>query len=121
MGCNTVLVVEDDKDIRDSLKDFLEMENYDVVTASNGLEALNVLKNNEKKPCLMLLDLMMPVMGGRQLLDILMKDPVLALIPVFIVSAAVDVSNAHGATGFIRKPADINVVLEIVKSRCSSR
>jgi len=65
----TVLVVEDDKDVRESMKDALELEGYQVKTAKNGLEGLAALKDSEKAPCLILLDILMPAMGGREFMD----------------------------------------------------
>ncbi|HXH31505.1 MAG TPA: response regulator [Bacteriovoracaceae bacterium] len=114
---HTILVVEDDYDIREAIKDFLELEDYQVVTATNGKEALEVLKTG-LKPCLVLLDMMMPIMGGREFLDIVLKDSVLAPIPIFILSAIASSENTKGAVGFIKKPADLHVLLSMVKTYC---
>lgn len=108
INCKTVLIVEDDKEIRESFQDALEMEGYEVSTATNGKEALELLTHSPK-PCLVLLDMMMPIMGGRELLDIMMKDVTLAPIPVFIVSVVADKENSKGAVGFLKKPADLNI------------
>ena len=116
--CKTVLVVEDDFDIRESIKDFLEIEKFSVLTASNGQEALDVLKA-APKPCLVLLDMMMPIMDGREFLDIVMKDAVLAPIPVFVISAVATKDNTLGSVGFIKKPADLNLILKMVQDYCS--
>jgi CheY-like chemotaxis protein len=116
--CKTVLVVEDDFDIRESIKDFLEIEKYSVLTATNGQEALEVLKA-APKPCLVLLDMMMPIMDGREFLDIVMKDAVLAPIPVFVISAVATKDNTLGSVGFIKKPADLNMILKMVQDYCS--
>jgi CheY-like chemotaxis protein len=61
----TILVVEDDFSIRETLVEVLELVDYKVVTASNGKEGIEKLQQG-LKPCLVLLDMMMPVMGGRE-------------------------------------------------------
>src|SRR5690606_31199014 len=63
----TILVVEDDPEILESLCDVLELEGYQVVAASNGQQALEQLRRMSR-PCLVLLDLMLPVMDGKELL-----------------------------------------------------
>jgi two-component system chemotaxis response regulator CheY len=115
----TILVVEDDYDIRESIKDFLEIEKYSVLTASNGEEALEHLKH-APKPCFVLLDMMMPIMDGRAFLDIMMKDAVLAPIPVFVISAVATKENTRGSVGFIKKPADLDMILKMIKSYTNS-
>jgi CheY-like chemotaxis protein len=63
MPCKHILVIEDDTDLRETLKDLLEMEGFNVVTASNGWEGLRQIEQNGQ-PCLILLDLMMPMRNG---------------------------------------------------------
>jgi CheY-like chemotaxis protein len=112
----TVLVIEDDYLVREALQDVLEAENYKVLTASNGQEGLTKLLsfNLEEKPSLILLDMNMPVMGGREFLDAVLADKLLCLIPVVIVSSNVDSANSIGSKEFLRKPVDINLLLKIV-------
>ena len=64
--CGGILVVDDDPDIRDSLREVLEDEGYDVASVGNGREALDYLKQASPRPWVILLDLMMPVMDGWQ-------------------------------------------------------
>lgn len=116
--CQTILVVEDDDDIRNVLVEILQSEGYETREAANGKEALNVL-STIPKPCLVLLDMMMPIMNGRQFLDAVMADSFLAPIPVLIVSAIADKANAEGSVGFLKKPIDIDVVLKVVGQYCS--
>ena len=116
-GCNSILIIEDDKDIRDSIKEALELEGYDVDTSVNGKEALEFLRQ-ASKPCIVLLDMHMPVMGGREFLDILMKDAGLSPIPVIVISSVATKENTMGAAAYIRKPADLNVILNTVKKYC---
>lgn len=120
-GCAaTVLVVEDDSDIRDELADVLEDSNYRTIRAANGAVALQKLRGGPR-PCLILLDLMMPVMDGREFLDQQQKDAALKEIPVVVLSAHMDA--AHGATqikaaGFLRKPIDLSELLRIIERYC---
>lgn len=115
--CSSILIVEDDEDIRNAMIDVLESEGYKTASAVNGKDALEKLSKIDK-PCLVLLDMMMPIMNGREFLDQVMKDAKLAPIPVMIVSAIADKSNTDGAVGFIKKPIDIDLVLDIVGQFC---
>lgn len=115
--CKTILIVEDDDDIRNVMIDLLESEGYVAQAATNGKEALDLL-GTMAKPCLVLLDMMMPIMNGRQFLDKVMSDVVLAPIPVLIVSAVADKTNTEGSVGFLKKPIDIDVVLNVVSQYC---
>lgn len=115
--CKTILIVEDDDDIRNVMVDLLESEGYVTKAATNGKEALDVL-GSMAKPCLVLLDMMMPIMNGRQFLDTIMADTLLAPIPVLIVSAVADKTNTEGSIGFLKKPIDIDVVLNVVSQYC---
>ncbi len=69
-SCPSILVVEDDDDIRTSMLEILETEEYVTKSATNGKEALEILYQSAK-PCLVLLDMMMPIMNGRKFLDLL--------------------------------------------------
>jgi CheY-like chemotaxis protein len=84
-GC--ILIVEDDLDIREALADALGCEGYDLVLAQHGQEALELLRDGAR-PDVILLDLLMPVMSGWQFRQIQLADPVLAEIPVIVVSAS---------------------------------
>lgn len=116
--CQSILVVEDDDDIRNAIVDLLENEGYNAQPAINGKDALEKLRGIDHKPCLVLLDMMMPIMNGREFLDEVMKDSHLAPIPVLIVSAVADKSNTEGSVGFLKKPIDIDVVLKVVSQYC---
>ncbi len=116
--CQSILVVEDDVDIREALIDVLESEGYHAESAANGKEALDLLHLIEK-PCLVLLDMMMPIMNGQEFLERVMKDAYLAPIPVLVVSAIADQESTKGAVGFIKKPVDLDTVLKIVDQYCA--
>jgi DNA-binding response OmpR family regulator len=83
-----VLVVEDDPSVRGLLQTLLSAEGYDVVTASDGLAGL--VKAASTKPALMLLDLMMPDLGGVRVLEELRDDPELNETPVIVVTGKID-------------------------------
>lgn len=82
-----ILVVEDDPDIRTLFRMALEMEGHLVETAQNGQEAWDYLQNGHQKPSLMVIDLMMPVMDGWELLELKAQSLELKEIPALIVSA----------------------------------
>lgn len=83
-----VLVVEDDPNVRGLLQTLLVAEGYDVATASDGLAGL--VKANAQKPALVLLDVMMPDLGGVRVLEELRADPGLADVPVVVVTGKVE-------------------------------
>jgi DNA-binding response OmpR family regulator len=84
----TVLVVEDDPSVRGLLQTLLSAEGYEVVTASDGLAGL--VKATASSPSLILLDLMMPDLGGVRVLEEMRGDPALAEIPVIVVTGKID-------------------------------
>jgi DNA-binding response OmpR family regulator len=83
-----VLVVEDDPSVRGLLETLLSAEGYDVTTAADGLAGL--VKASRQPPALILLDLMMPDLGGIRVLEELGEDPMLAAVPVVVVTGMVD-------------------------------
>jgi PAS domain S-box-containing protein len=110
----TVLIVDDDPSIREVVADILANHGWDVVQATNGCDALAYLDNASAPPSVMLLDLVMPVMDGRQLLHALKGRDALARIPVLLLSSAErldDEVKRLGAAGAIRKPPDMNALL----------
>jgi CheY-like chemotaxis protein len=82
-----VLVVDDDFDLRQIVREILQEEGYEVETAANGREALRRLQRSDP-PRVVVLDLMMPVMDGWQLLAELQRDATLAKIPVVVITAS---------------------------------
>jgi CheY-like chemotaxis protein len=113
----SVIVVEDDPDIREAICEMLEFEGYPVVAFENGKEALERL-HESPNPGLIILDLMMPVMNGIQFLRARQNDESLSDIPCFVVSAVGKQREIirEGAQGFLRKPVDANDILDIVKA-----
>jgi CheY-like chemotaxis protein len=116
----TVFVVEDDVDTRDMLGRFLELEGFEVELASNGKQALERLSAGVH-PCVILLDLMMPVMDGWQFRREQVRDRELAEIPVIVVSAAGRERIAEiDANAYLTKPVDLEQLLERVSQYCSA-
>lgn len=104
-----ILIIDDDPAIREMLMDTLDDEGFVTAVAGDGDEALAYLKQNAERPCLILLDLMMPRMDGWQFLQERKAFPELATIPVVILSARPDgAEQAHKlcVTGYIPKPID---------------
>ena len=112
-GTSTILVVDDDQDIRLSLRMLLEDEGYGVHEAANGLEALGVLREIPL-PSLMLVDLRMPVMDGVELIHVLRRDARFAGIPLLGLSAASTVDAPDGVT-LLAKPIGIDALLDAVR------
>jgi len=112
-----VLVVEDDPDIRGTVKDLLQAEGYEVFEAENGRSGLQMLET-VARPCLILLDMMMPVLDGHGFMELLRSDEALVSIPVVVVSAGP--ASARGTQGFIRKPFDLDQLVDVVKQYCGS-
>lgn len=116
-----ILVVEDDYDIREALIQILDAEGYRVAGASNGKEALQFLRTNNR-PKLILLDLMMPVMDGWQFRAEQQRDPALSEIPVVVISADASVQQKAAsidAAGYLKKPIDLEVLLDTIR-RCAA-
>jgi CheY-like chemotaxis protein len=112
----TVLLVEDDVEIRDILQDLLEAEGYDVVPASHGRQALEFLQASRqtKLPNLVVLDLMMPLVDGSEVLRTMKNDAALADIPVVVLSAVARERPA-GAAAFLRKPVPLQKLFDTIR------
>jgi CheY-like chemotaxis protein len=120
MTRKTVLLVEDDGDIRDALQDLLEEDGFDVVPASNGHQALEFLRlSRPVRPQLVLLDLAMPIVDGRQVLEAMRAEADLADIPVIVVSAVAR-DKPIGATAFVRKPVSAVALLQMVRASAAA-
>ncbi len=116
-----VMIVEDDRDVRDSVREALEDHGYQTVGASQGKEALELLRSSAARPCIILLDMMMPVMDGWAFRKAQMADPALSSIPVIVLTAhssASDTARDMGAVGFLRKPLTLQELPTAVKQEC---
>jgi len=116
-----VLIVEDDADTRLALAEVLEDVNYRPLHAANGEAALEKLRAATPAPCVILLDVMMPIMDGRTFRAEQQKDPALSEIPVVVLSAHADLDSAAEqmqAAGFLRKPVELRALLATVAQFC---
>jgi CheY-like chemotaxis protein len=111
----SVLLVEDDADIREAVSSVLEAEGYTVLTAENGAQALAILERGQ--PCVVLLDLMMPVMSGWEFMRIVKENQRLVDMPVVVVSAYSE-RKAEGVRRVLKKPLDVNKLLAAVAEYC---
>jgi CheY-like chemotaxis protein len=117
----TLLIVDDDDDVRGTLAELLGDEGYPVLEARNGAEALARLRAPGPAPALILLDMMMPVMDGRTFRLAQLADPALAGIPVVILSAdmAMHVKAADLlASAILRKPIGLAQLLAVAAQYC---
>jgi CheY-like chemotaxis protein len=114
-----VLVVDDDRDIRDTLQELLQEEGYSVATAENGAVALRRLQH--MRPQLILLDLTMPVMDGIRFREHQMNDEALAAIPTIVMTARNDPGKDAGpllVRACLSKPIDLDELLTLVAHYC---
>ena len=121
-----LILVVDDVEINRLILEEILSGTYDVVSASNGSETVSFLLSGKALPSLILLDIMMPDMDGYEVLDIIVRNPVLSKIPVIFITAADAETNeskgiTSGAVDFISKPFNPEVVKARVKSHLMLR
>ncbi|MFP2929316.1 response regulator [Pyxidicoccus sp. 3LG] len=112
-----LLVVDDDADLREALEEVLRDAGYEVLGASNGKHALEVLGAAQTLPGLVLLDMMMPVLDGGGFARAMRREEKWRDIPVLVFSASANarqVAEEIGACGHLRKPVDVDTLLEAV-------
>jgi CheY-like chemotaxis protein len=116
-----VLIVDDDPDIRDAVGECLRYEGYDVHSAADGRDALDRLEYG-LRPDVILLDLMMPVLNGFDVLEALKSRPEWKSIPVVIVSAnrGYEAEDLSGAVSILRKPVNVDRLLAAVEQAVAS-
>jgi CheY-like chemotaxis protein len=120
----SILVVEDDPALRQTLVTALRRDGYDVVEASDGLAAIHVLEEHEPPAdhfCLILLDLMLPVISGVELMSALTEH--LAGIPIVALSGSQEQRTRAaiiGATATLAKPFEVKELLALVGQHCSA-
>jgi CheY-like chemotaxis protein len=115
-----VLVVDDDADIREAIRDVLSDEGYETIEAANGQAALDYLRANPAPP-LILLDWNMTPINGPQFMAEAAKDPALARIPVVLLTAdakAPDKSKSHGFAGYLAKPVSLDALFALMSLYC---
>lgn len=114
---HTVLVVEDEDELRETMRDALELNGYAVVAARDGQEALDELDRIEHV-CVVLLDLFMPRMTGWELFHEIRERPALAHVPVIVHSSAPD-QAPRGVTRVLKKPIAFAQLLSVVREFCA--
>lgn len=115
----SILLVDDNEDLRDLYAETLRRAGYSVCEAEDGEQALALLESLESGPCLLLLDLMMPVMSGPELLKILHDNGRLESLPVVVLSAAGQASQVLEARAFMKKPVDPRALVTLVRRFCA--
>src|SRR3954452_167395 len=120
-----VLIVEDDRDTRELLMAMLVTHGFHAVAAEDGLEALHMLRTVRHRapdaPCLVLLDLSMPRLSGNEFRRAQLSDPIVAAVPVVLMSGATDIeqrAETMGAVATIGKPIDAERLLDLVRRYC---
>jgi CheY-like chemotaxis protein len=112
-GAKTIVVVDDEEAICETFKDVFEEEGYAVETATNGVDALALIRGMAVKPGMVILDLLMPRMDGNAVYAALKADPALVDIPVVISTS--DPSRAPSGVLIMRKPVDLDVLLDTIR------
>jgi CheY-like chemotaxis protein len=108
-----LLIVEDDEAVREAMREALEEEGYSIICAADGEQALEILARGPR-PRIILLDLMMPVMNGWELLKVLRDSAALARIPVVILSAAGNAAAPPGVPA-VKKPISVQSLVRLVE------
>src|SRR5881394_2889840 len=121
-----ILIVEDDPDTREMLSTLLSIEGFHPVAAEDGLEALHLLRTVRHRapevPCLVLLDLKMPRLGGSEFRRAQLGDPTVASVPVAVMSGIADLEShaqAMGAVASVSKPIDCDALMDVVRRYCA--
>lgn len=114
-----ILLVDDDKDVREALGCILELKGYSVDTAENGADALQKLRCSGP-PCVVVLDLMMPVMDGWEFRNELLKHDDLESVPVVVISGVAEYPAARSvdAVAHLRKPVDLASLYRLLQEHC---
>jgi CheY-like chemotaxis protein len=115
-----ILIVDDEPDIRLLLRELLMDEGYTVAHAANGREALTYLHSAPIPPCVIILDLMMPIMSGWDFLRTRQNDPRVQTIPVVVLSATLALAPAAalGAQVCLAKPIDLDRFVATIQCYC---
>jgi CheY-like chemotaxis protein len=121
-----ILIVEDDFQTREMLATLLSAAGFHAVAAEDGLEALHLLRAVRHRapdvPCLILLDLKMPRLGGPEFRRAQLGDPTVASVPIAVMSAASDIeqrAQALGAVATVSKPIDLDLLIDVVRRYCA--
>lgn len=116
---NLILIVEDDDDNRQLTRDLLDLQNYDILEAANGLQALDLL--NKHRPHLILMDVAMPGLNGLEVTRRIRQNESLAHIPIIALTAYAgskdqEAALAAGCTNYVSKPINIQELLSKIET-----
>jgi CheY-like chemotaxis protein len=109
-----VLVIDDEEDVRETLRDVVEMEGCSAILAASAKEGMAILER--QKPCLIILDLMMPGMNGAEMLTLLRHDESLSALPVLMSTSAP--SRAPAGVALLPKPIDLDALCRWIRTNC---
>jgi CheY-like chemotaxis protein len=115
MAGSCVLVVDDEPDARDMMRELVEMAGCSALLAADGVEALTLL--DEHRPCMIILDLMMPRMTGGEMVEVLRSRPELASLPVLISTSSPN--RAPAGLPVLAKPIDIDALWDFMRKTCT--
>ncbi|MFH1414623.1 MAG: response regulator [Elusimicrobiota bacterium] len=118
MDKKRILIIEDDSDYLDVLTDILKKEDYEVAGVGMGFDVIEDII--DRKPDMIITDLMLPYISGEQIAGILIKNDVIGGIPIIVISSKDEneIREAAGridAVGYLRKPVDTDKLLELIK------
>ncbi|HTN88746.1 MAG TPA: response regulator [Sorangium sp.] len=117
MHIKTVLIIDDEEGIRETLRMTLELEGYEVHTAEHGRAALEALEGT-LRPGVILVDLMMPIMNGWEFIAAVMQDRRFSTIPILVLTAFPDRAGALPARSVLSKPISLDALLDVVHHYC---
>jgi CheY-like chemotaxis protein len=116
---HVILVVDDDHDLRESLREILEAEGFETIGASNGKEAIELLSSGgQPRPRVILLDIMMPVMTGLDVVERLYRDRTMPHTPVVLMTAFRTLVKTNEKLRVLFKPFSIDGVLSAIRNAC---
>jgi two-component system chemotaxis response regulator CheY len=115
-------VIDDDADLRESLGAVLTASGHAFASAVDGLEGLSLLRDPRRRPCVVLLDLMMPRMSGFELRAVMKADPSLSEIPVVVLTGAGSRATRRASeldAEILMKPIELGDLLNVVERHCA--
>lgn len=119
MKRSSVLIVEDHEDIRQLIAETLKAEGFEVTEAENGEDAIAMIDASTEKPCLVLLDWMMPIMSGEEFLSVVRESGRLDDVPIVVISAAPPRAVPRGARRVLTKPLTPEVIRQLLADFCA--
>jgi CheY-like chemotaxis protein len=111
-----VLVIENDRELRECIQHVLEDEGFPTIVADHGHSALEVLRSDDGLPDVIVLDMMMPIMNGWDFLETARKDPRLVSIPVVVITGMAERMDRSFVSRALRKPVNLDDLLDAVRN-----